>query len=141
MTGTPFRSDGQPIELMQYVLRDGQHIAEPDYQYCYRQAVTDDVCRPITCRWIEGTVTMTHETMGLYRKDIRAVQGWEMREAMRCFFDPGGEVMENLVRQVHIDLTRLREKEGYKTAGALFVCRPSKHSDDAGAEKHVREMG
>lgn len=139
MTGTPFRSDGQPIELMEYVVRDGEAIADPHYQYTYRNAVEEDICRPVTCRWIEGVVTLVHRDKGLYKRDISKVQSYEMKEAMARFFDPRSEVMQNLIRCVHADLVRLRSTPEYANAGALFVCRPGKPGD-ADSDKHVREM-
>jgi len=142
MTGTPFRSDGQPIELMDYVLHDGEHVAEPDFRYVYRQAVNDDICRPVTCRWIEGEIFFVHESKGQYTRSIKNVLPHEMRAAMGQFFDPSGEIMKNLVSLVHSDLMRLRQNDAYKDAAALFVCRPAANNEtaDGQSDKHVREM-
>lgn len=142
MTGTAFRSDGQPIELMEYITHDGESVANPDYRYLYRQAVNDDICRPVTCLWIDGELTFSHHKKEIYNRTLSKVQPYEMNEAMRMFFNPAGECMENMVRQVHSDLMRLRDTDGYKDAAALFVCRPGgpNNEENDASEKHVREM-
>lgn len=139
MTGTPFRSDGQPIELMEYVVRDGESVADPDYRYVYRQAVQDDVCRPVTCRFVKAEVVLSHVERGVYSKDIRTLTDYERAKALDRVFDPQGEPMGQMIRLVHDDLMRLRANERYQDASALFVCRPGK-AKEANSDKHVREM-
>lgn len=135
MTGTPFRSDGQPIELMEYVVKNGEKVAEPHFRYTYRQAVEDDVCRPVTCRWIEGELTMSHRNIGVYSRKSHKVVAWEMSAAKKMILDPTGEAMTGMIRQVHKDLMNTRER--YPDAAALFVCRPG---IDESQLKHVHAI-
>lgn len=141
MTGTPFRTDGKIIELMRYAFRDGEHVANPDYQYQYRRAVEEDVCRPVAIRWIDGKVVLTHCDRGTYERNVSKVTAFEMGPAQNMFFDPNGETMKSLVQQVHADLSRLRERPEYADAAALFVCRIGIDSQGGRDEKRVHAMG
>lgn len=123
MTGTPFRTDGEAIELMKYVSKDGLHVADPDYRYQYRKAVEDRICRPVACRWIDGEIPFDSRKRGRYVREISKLREYELDQAKPVFFDPNGEPMTNLVRQVHADLMRHRSDPRYANAGALFVCQ------------------
>lgn len=123
MTGTPFRTDGEAIELMKYVSKDGLHVADPDCRYTYREAVEDRVCRPVACRWIDGEIPFDSRKRGKYVREISKLRDYELDQAKSVFFDPNGEPMTNLVRQVHYDLMRHRSDQRYANAGALFVCQ------------------
>src|SRR5699024_11692739 len=48
LTGTPFRSDDNPIPFVEYERRpDGTMLSRADYSYGYGQALRDNVVRPV----------------------------------------------------------------------------------------------
>lgn len=140
MTGTPFRTDGQPITLMEYITRAGHKIAEPDFRYCYRDAVNDDVVRPLTCRWVDGEVTVING--GRFRKRLHELTRQEAPKAARECFRPDGAFMRHMIEQVNSDLQRLRSRSEYSDAAALFVCQPSRDAsqEDNNARRLARAI-
>ena len=53
LSGTPFRSDSKPIPFIEY---DQQGKCLPGYRYSYRDAVAEDVCRPVHFNLLDGKV-------------------------------------------------------------------------------------
>ena len=131
MTGTPFRTDGQPIALLEYV----NGIAESDFLYSYREGVKDQVVRPIVCRYFDGRVLLSDRDRGAYEKGITDVSELEVRAAARRFFDSRGPVMEELVAQVASDLQATRLE--FPDAAALFVVRPGRAGEEV---RHVHAV-
>lgn len=131
MTGTPFRTDGQPIALLEYV----NGAVESDFVYSYREGVKDQVVRPIVCRYFDGKVLMSDRDRGTYEKGIAEVNELEVRAAARKFFDPRGPVMAELVGQVAGDLQATRLD--YPDAAALFVVRPGRQGEEV---RHVNAV-
>jgi superfamily II DNA or RNA helicase len=136
MTGTPFRTDGQPITLMEYITKSGRQIAEPDFKYCYRDAVNDDEVRPLTCRWVDGEVTILNGNR--YRKRLHELTRQEAPKAARECFRPDGPFMRQMIEQVNNDLQRLRSRPEYSDSAALFVCQPSR--DTSQEDNHARRL-
>jgi superfamily II DNA or RNA helicase len=53
LSGTPFRTDTEPIPFIRY--QDGVSVA--DFSYSYPEAIRDGVCRPVTFHSYEGHMT------------------------------------------------------------------------------------
>lgn len=125
LSGTPFRSDQNPIPGVRY---DAGGMAVPDVSYTYADAVRDGVCRPVTfvpydgeLQWRSGddvieagfdTVLSGREAARRYRTAISA----ELADGL-----------PRILAAAHERLTRIRES-GHRDAGGLVVAADSAHA-------------
>ncbi|WP_042458862.1 DEAD/DEAH box helicase [Streptacidiphilus jiangxiensis] len=138
LTGTPFRSDTNPIPFVSYGDNgDGIRRSVADYTYGYGNALADHVVRPVmflsysgNMRWRTKAGDELAATLGEpMTKDVIA-QAW------RTALSPHGEWMPNVLRAADQRLSEVRKS--IPDAGALVIA-----SDQESARayaKMIREI-
>ena len=157
LTGTPFRSDQNPIPFVTYdELPGGGRVSRADYTYGYAEALRDHVVRPVVFMNYGGPMrwrTKSGETFGanLGEALTRDVTG----QAWRTALDPKGEWIAAVLAAADRRLTEVRRH--VPDAGALVIASNQAHarayarvlaaatgeqptlvlSDDAGSSKRI----
>ncbi|WP_129669525.1 DEAD/DEAH box helicase [Phytoactinopolyspora endophytica] len=121
LTGTPFRSDVNPIPFVTYVPEaDGRQRSAADYAYGYAEALQDGVVRPVLfmaysgeMRWRTRAGDEVAARLGEpLTKDLVA-QAW------RTALDPEGEWIPSVLRAADTRLTEVRRH--VSDAGGLVI--------------------
>lgn len=134
LTGTPFRSDDNPIPFVTYERdRDGALRSRADCSYGYAEALADGVVRPVIFLAYSGE-TRWRTNAG---EELAARLGEPMTRdlvaaAWRTALDPTGQWMPQVLRAADARLRRLRG-DGMPDAGGLVIA-----SDQAAARAYGR---
>ncbi|HEX6233861.1 MAG TPA: DEAD/DEAH box helicase [Jiangellaceae bacterium] len=121
LTGTPFRSDTNPIPFVRYEPdAEGQARSVADYSYGYAEALRDGVVRPVLFLAYSGEMrwrTRAGDEVaarfgGPLTKDLTA-QAW------RTALDPEGDWIPAVLRAADVRLTEVRRH--VPDAGALAI--------------------
>ena len=160
LTGTPFRSDENPIPFVTYVEgQGGEKVSRADYTYGYAEALRDHVVRPVVfmnyggpMRWRTKSGDTVEANLGeLLTKDVSA-QAW------RTALDPKGEWISAVLRAADKRLSEVRRH--VPDAGGLVIATNQTNarayarvlesitgtkptvvlSDDAGASARIDEF-
>lgn len=138
LTGTPFRSDTNPIPFVEYEEgNDGIRRSSADYTYGYGNALGDGVVRPVIFLSYSGNMRWRTKA----GDEIAAKLGEPMTkdatsQAWRTALDPRGEWMPNVLRAADQRLTEVRK--AIPDAGGLVIATDQ---DSARAyAKIVREI-
>lgn len=138
LTGTPFRSDTNPIPFVAYEEGDdGIRRSSADYTYGYGNALGDGVVRPVIFLSYSGNMRWRTKA----GDEIAAKLGEPMTkdaisQAWRTALDPRGEWMPNVLRAADRRLTEVRKS--IPDAGGLVIATDQ---DSARAyAKIVREI-
>jgi superfamily II DNA or RNA helicase len=121
LTGTPFRSDTNPIPFVSYEAgNDGIRKSVADYTYGYGHALADHVVRPVI--FLSYTGNMRWRTKA--GDEVAARLGEPMTkdavaQAWRTALAPQGEWMPNVLRAADKRLTEVRK--GIPDAGGLVI--------------------
>jgi superfamily II DNA or RNA helicase len=161
LTGTPFRSDDNPIPFVEYERgEDGLQRSRSDSVYGYGDALKDGVVRPVIflaysgeTRWRSNAGDELAARLGEpLTKDLIA-QAW------RTALDHRGDWMPQVMRAADARLTKLRD-HGISDAGGLVIATDQQSarayakllheitgqpatvvlSDDQGASKRIAEF-
>ncbi len=127
LTGTPFRSDANPIPFVTYAQdADGSMRSSSDYVYGYGPALDDGVVRPVIflaysgeMRWRTGAGDEITGTLGASMTADQLAQAW------RTALDPDGEWVARVLETADRRLTEVRR--GMPDAAGLVIA--SDHSD------------
>ena len=133
LTGTPFRSDTNPIPFVTYAPGpDGVSRSVPDYVYGYGEALSDAVVRPVVflayagqMRWRTRAGDELAATLGEPLTDDLTNQAW------RTALDAGGQWMPAVLRAADKRLTEVRRH--VPDAGAMVIA-----SDQTAARAYAR---
>ncbi|GID25924.1 DEAD/DEAH box helicase [Paractinoplanes brasiliensis] len=137
LTGTPFRSDENPIPFVTYERgEDGLQRSRADSVYGYSDALRDGVVRPVLfmaysgeTRWRTNAGDELAARLGEpMTKDLIA-QAW------RTALDHRGDWMPQVLRAANARLTKLRE-HGMTDAGGLIIA-----SDQQTARAYAKLIG
>jgi superfamily II DNA or RNA helicase len=160
LTGTPFRTDTNPIPFVRYVeTGSGTRQSEADYVYGYAEALRDQVVRPVVflaygggLRWRTRAGDELAANLGEpLTKDVTA-QAW------RTALDPAGEWIPAVLRAADQRLSEVRRH--IPDAGALVIATNQRTarayaraleqisgekpvvvlSDDAGASRKIEKF-
>jgi len=120
LTGTPFRSDDNPIPFVRYEPSGGGLTSVADYTYGYAEALRDHVVRPVLfmayggqMRWRTKAGEVLDAGLGeAVTKDITA-QAW------RTALDPKGEWVGSVLAAADARLTEVRRH--VPDAGGLVI--------------------
>ncbi|MEV5435859.1 DEAD/DEAH box helicase [Streptomyces sp. NPDC052682] len=160
LTGTPFRSDTNPIPFVTYEEGpDGIRRSAADYTYGYGSALADGVVRPVIFLSYSGNMRWRTKA----GDEIEARLGEPMTkdaisQAWRTALDPRGDWMPAVLRAADQRLTEVRK--AIPDAGALVIASDQDSarayaklireitghkatvvlSDDAGASKKIDEF-
>ncbi|MCD0485104.1 DEAD/DEAH box helicase [Streptacidiphilus sp. ASG 303] len=138
LTGTPFRSDTNPIPFVSYEAgSDGIRKSVADYTYGYGHALADHVVRPViflsysgNMRWRTKAGDEVEARLGEPMTKDAIAQAW------RTALSPQGEWMPNVLRAADRRLTEVRK--AVPDAGGLVIA-----SDQTAARayaKMIREL-
>ncbi|MDX2647821.1 DEAD/DEAH box helicase [Streptomyces sp. NPDC001902] len=160
LTGTPFRSDTNPIPFVTYEEgNDGIRRSSADYTYGYGNALADHVVRPVIFLSYSGNMRWRTKA----GDEISARLGEPMTrdaigQAWRTALAPTGEWIPNVLRAADQRLTEVRKS--IPDAGALVIATDQDSarayaklireitghkatlvlSDDAGASSRIEEF-
>ncbi len=137
LSGTPFRSDNDPIPGVNY---GPEGEAKPDFTYSYKHAIRGRICRKIAfvkfegeLRWAsDGTVIVASFGDRLDRRQSRL----RHRTAISAHLSDG---LIRMIRDADQRLTWVRE-HGHPDAGGLVVACDIQHAQDI-ARLMERELG
>ena len=121
LTGTPFRSDANPIPFVTYVPEaDGSKRSASDYVYGYGPALADGVVRPVIflaysgeMHWRTRAGDEISATLGTPMTRDQIAQAW------RTALDPGGDWIQRVLEAADKRLTEVRR--GMPDAGGLVI--------------------
>ncbi|HEX3711880.1 MAG TPA: DEAD/DEAH box helicase, partial [Trebonia sp.] len=121
LTGTPFRSDANPIPFVTYVPEaDGSKRSASDYVYGYGPALADGVVRPVIflaysgeMHWRTRAGDEITATLGTPMTRDQIAQAW------RTALDPGGDWIGRVLEAADKRLTEVRR--GMPDAGGLVI--------------------
>ena len=121
LTGTPFRSDANPIPFVTYIPEaDGSKRSSSDYVYGYGPALTDGVVRPVIflaysgeMHWRTRAGDEISATLGTPMTRDQIAQAW------RTALDPGGDWIQRVLEAADKRLTEVRR--GMPDAGGLVI--------------------
>jgi superfamily II DNA or RNA helicase len=121
LTGTPFRSDDNPIPFVDYVPgMDGIRRSRADHSYGYAEALADGVVRPVVFLAYSGTsswrTSAGEEITARLGEPLTAEQ---TARAWRTALDPGGEWIPAVLAAADRRLTSHRN--GMADAGGLVI--------------------
>ncbi len=127
LTGTPFRSDANPIPFVNYVEDpDGTRRSSSDYVYGYGPALGDGIVRPVIflaysgeMRWRTRAGDEITATLGAPMTSDQLAQAW------RTALDPQGEWVARVIEAADRRLTEVRR--GMPDAAGLVIA--GDHSD------------
>ncbi len=122
LSGTPFRSDNNPIPFIRYE----QGESQADFAYGYTDAIRDSVCRPIVFPSYEGELTWLSEGREHTATFEDGLTFDRQRERLKTAL-----IQESwlgpVITDAHTQLTRLR-KEEQADAGGLIVSMDQDHA-------------
>jgi len=121
LTGTPFRSDANPIPFVTYVPEaDGSKRSASDYVYGYGPALADGVVRPVIflaysgeMHWRTRAGDEITATLGTPMTKDQIAQAW------RTALDPSGEWIQRVIEAADKRLTEVRR--AMPDAGGLII--------------------
>ncbi|NYI06244.1 DEAD/DEAH box helicase [Allostreptomyces psammosilenae] len=160
LTGTPFRSDTNPIPFVSYAEgADGVRRSAADYTYGYGHALADGVVRPVIFLSYSGNMRWRTKA----GDEIEARLGEPMTkdaisQAWRTALDPHGNWMPNVLRAADQRLSEVRKS--IPDAGGLVIATDHEAarayarmlreitghgatlvlSDDSGASKRIEDF-
>ena len=120
LTGTPFRSDANPIPFVTYLSEQGGKRSASDYVYGYGPALEDGVVRPVIflaysgeMRWRTRAGDEITATLGTPMTKDQIAQAW------RTALDPAGEWVSRVLEAADKRLTEVRR--GMPDAAGLVI--------------------
>lgn len=122
LSGTPFRSDNNPIPFVRY--ENGESRA--DFAYGYAEAIRDDVCRPILFPSYEGELTWLSEGREHTATFEDGLTFERQRERLKTALLQDSW-LGPVIADAHAELTRLRRQE-QPDAGGLVVAMSQDHA-------------
>lgn len=128
ISGTPFRSDNNPIPFVTY--REGRSRA--DFEYGYRDALVDGVCRPIYFPSFEGRIRwLSYDGEEEDRSLLDPIARFKAAERLRAALCPNGEWLRGVLREANDKLTAMRA-EGHADAAGLVIAMDQEHAKRIG---------
>jgi superfamily II DNA or RNA helicase len=141
LTGTPFRSDDNPIPFVDYLPdSDGSLRSRSDHSYGYAEALADGVVRPVVFLAYSGTSswrTSAGEEMSARLGEPMTAE--QTARAWRTALDPAGEWIPAVLKAADRRLTAHRNG-GMPDAGGLVIAS-DQTTARAYAEILTRETG
>ncbi len=121
LTGTPFRSDANPIPFVTYAdADDGSRRSSADYVYGYGPALDDGVVRPVIFLSYSGKMRWQtragDEISGILGAPMTAEQ---LSQAWRTALDPDGEWVTRVLEAADRRLTEVRR--GMPDAAGMVI--------------------
>jgi len=128
LSGTPFRSDNNPIPFVEY---DDNGISVPDYSYTYSRAVEEGICRPTAFFTFGGEVAWREQSGDVSARFTDPLDPIGSSRRLRAALDSESGWISPMIREAHQMLLNVRAE--HRDAGALLVA-----PDQQGARKLAR---
>ena len=122
LSGTPFRSDNNPIPFIRYEHDESR----ADFAYGYTEAIRDNVCRPIVFPSYEGELSWLSDGREHQATFQDGLKFNRQRERLKTALLQD-TWLGPVITDAHAQLTRLR-KEEQSDAGGLIVCMDQDHA-------------
>lgn len=126
LTGTPFRTDEQEIQFINY---DDRHQAIPDFSYTYPEALKDGICRRIYIQHDDGVAEYTFDQM---KEEVRITESTKENQAKvsATVWNHNSEFLRNVIIKAQTQLEVYEaEGRGY-TPACLVICRVGKSGQE-----------
>lgn len=120
LSGTPFRSDGNPIPFVGY--SHGVHgVSVSDFAYGYGEALRDGYCAPLYFPHHDGDFEWERGGK-IHKFGLMTKLGQQLNaDRLRTAFAPEGEFVTELIREAHQHLMVLRDD--HPQAGGIIFGR------------------
>ena len=137
LSGTPWKTDGQPIPFVQY---DVDGFPMHDFRYDYPSALNDDVVRWLTFYYNGGLIRYDDDTVENFDRNITEE---EASKRLRKILNPRGDFIRSQISQAHRNLLECRKQ--MPDAAAMAACIDKDHAvkiaavikDETGCEPSV----
>lgn len=138
LTGTPFRSDANPIPFVTYVPEpDGTKRSASDYVYGYGPALADGVVRPVLFLAYSGEMHWRTRAGDEITATLAApMTKDQIAQAWRTALDPAGEWIKRVLEAADKRLTEVRR--AMPDAGGLVIA--SDHESARAYAGHLRRI-
>jgi len=123
LSGTPFRTDGQPIPFVKY---DGGGVCLPDFRYDYPDALKENIVRTLSFDYSQGSfeeIFKGAQRSMVFHGDISEEQAGE---CLRQILTPSGAFVTEMIRMSHARLMATRQS--IPDAAAMAVCMDITHA-------------
>lgn len=134
LSGTPFRSDGNPIPFVPY---DNLGFASPHYAYTYSQAIADGVCRRVMFRLRDAHVVRKWSTDSAAEERLWSECGEDFGSWLQSGLVPDGEAVRDIITDCWGELNQMIEA-GDRLAACGIHCKSSGHND--ADDKYVNKI-
>lgn len=136
LTGTPFRSDDNPIPFVNYEPdADGSMRSKADHSYGYADALRDGVVRPVIFLAYSGEARWRTNAGDEFTARLgEPLTAEQTARAWRTALDPAGEWIPSVLQAADTRLTQLRQG-GIPDAGGLVIA-----SDQASARAYAKTL-
>ena len=136
LTGTPFRSsDDAEIPFVRYEKDEhGNKVSSSDYTYGYKEALADNVVRPVSFAAYAGSTKWTNSAGEVMSARLMG-EGLSVKQeqaAWRTALDPKGNWLPHVIAAADERLTTIRDS-GMKDAGAMILA-----SDQDSAREYAK---
>ena len=126
LSGTPFRHDGIRITGISY---DTRGISIPDYNYGYKRAMQEDVCRPIAFNHYNALVGYQHKGQSFQAQFDDNMRPDEMSALLRHALHPDAGLVEQMVRDADEELSAIRARSrNTSDAAGLLIAMKQNHA-------------
>lgn len=121
LSGTPFRTDNNPIPFITY--EDEQ--SAPDFSYGYREALAEKVCRPIVFPTYEGDLSWVSRGKEVTARFADQLGRRKQQERLKTalMYD---EWVNVVIKDADAELTSLRKQ--HASAGGLIIAMDQDHA-------------
>lgn len=128
LSGTPFRSDNNPIPFVRYERdADGVYKSIPDYVYGYGQAIRDKVCRQVDFHFYDGNMKWMDSGAVTSSANLSAeLEKNDASAALDTALDPTTGWMRGLLAKADDALSAMRVET--PTAGGLVIAYRAPHA-------------
>lgn len=131
LSGTPFRSDNQPIPGVRY---SDEGRAQPDFSYAYADAVRDGVCRKIAFIPFDGELKWSDGGTVIEATFADQLNSRQAGHRHRTALSPGmSDGLPRMIADADAQLTWVRQ-QGHEEAGGLIVACDITHARNIAAE-------
>lgn len=131
-SGTPFRNDNNPIPFVTYT--NGRSC--PDFEYSYKDALIDGVCRPIYFPSFEGRIRwLSFDGEAEDCSLLDPIARIKAAERLRAALWTEGEWLRGVLHEANRKLTIVRS-EGHTDAAGLVIAIDQEHAKKIGDLLH-----
>ena len=124
ITGTPFRSDNNPIPFVEY---NADGLCRADFTYSYGEALRDKVCRPVLFPSYEGEFEWFSRGEVVKAQFADQLDKIRKSERLRAALSVSGEYLLELLAEADYQLTEIR-RSGHPDAAGLVIARDQFHA-------------